>query len=92
MANYIVSYDLNGPTPTHAEMDKHISQVAGHYGRVLETVWYVGSSALTCVQLRDYLAQKLRDEDQLLVVECLEAAWQNLLINDESFRATWAQY
>ena len=26
MANYIVSYDLNGSKPTHAEMDKHMGE------------------------------------------------------------------
>lgn len=41
MANYIVSYDLNGSTPTHKQMDAHIAKKAGWTrGRVLETVWY----------------------------------------------------
>lgn len=92
MPNFIVSYDLNGPRPSHREMDQHLSQVAGHYGRVLETVWYVGTTTLSHVSLRDYVAEILGPEDQLLVVECLEAAWQNLLITDLSLRETWEIY
>lgn len=92
MANFILSYDLNGPNPSHREMDEHLQKVAGHFGRLLETVWYVGATSLTSAGLRDYAAAILGPEDRLLVVECLEAAWQNLLITDASLRETWEMY
>lgn len=92
MANFIVSYDLNGPNPSHREMDDHLRKVSGHYGRLLETVWYVGSFDLTYDGLRDYVASILGPEDQLLVVECQEAAWRNLLITNESLNEAWERY
>lgn len=92
MANYIVSYDLNGPGPSHEEMDEHVKRIAGHFGRVLETVWYVGCFGQTDLSLRDYLASILGSEDRLLVVECRGAAWRNLLVNSQSLATAWSRY
>ncbi len=89
MANFIVSYDLNGPTPSHHEMDEHLRLASWKYGRLLETVWYVRSDHHTHVSLRDYVASILGTEDQLLVVECRSAAWQNLLVRDASLKEAW---
>ncbi|KMK67257.1 hypothetical protein [Puniceibacterium sp. IMCC21224] len=73
MASYLLSYDLNGPTPSHKEMDDLIRSISSKAGRVLETVWwvdYAGSAA----QLRDRLLSTLRNEDRLFVCACKEAA------------------
>jgi hypothetical protein len=88
MANFIVSYDLNGPKPSHKEMDDHLRKVCGVRGRILETVWYLtfqGSAA----QLRNYVQLILRKEDQLLVVRGSSAAWQNLLVTDAALKNAW---
>jgi hypothetical protein len=89
MANFFVIYDLSGSKPTHKEIDSHISRAAVHYGRVLDTVWYVGVSDQTPAQLRSYLANIIGKDDRLLVVECRDAAWQNLMIHGESFKKSW---
>lgn len=85
MANFIVSYDLNGPNPSHKRMDQLIPQVAATYGRVLETVWWLDYPG-TAAQLRDRLKTILGAEDLLLVAECKSAAWTKLLVDSEAFK------
>ena len=88
MPNYLGSYDLNGLTPTHKQMDDHIGRAGWDRGRVLETVWYIGSrSDLQTVY--DHLHSILSDNDRLIVVEASEAAWRNLLITDDSLNDAW---
>jgi hypothetical protein len=88
MANFIVTYDLNGPHPSHEEMDVHLRQAGVVRGRVAETVWYVAYPG-TYAQLRDYVALILGPEDLLLVVEGKEAAWTRLLCTDDAFYTAW---
>lgn len=88
MANFIVSYDLNGPRPSHAEMDEHLATLNANVGRVLETVWYVGYTG-TLNALYDHVKSILGTEDRLLVVEASDAIFSNLLVNDESLLAAW---
>ncbi|PIW26578.1 MAG: hypothetical protein COW30_14300 [Rhodospirillales bacterium CG15_BIG_FIL_POST_REV_8_21_14_020_66_15] len=88
MANFFVTYDLNGSHPTHQDMDDHIKGICPVHGRVLETVWYVqyqGSS----VQLRDRLRTIMGSEDLLLVIEASDAAWTRLLVDSESLINAW---
>jgi hypothetical protein len=86
MANFIVTYDLNGPRPTHQEMDKFLSQlVAAKRGRILETVWWVDYPG-TAAQLRDRVKTILGNEDLLLVIEAKSAAWTKLLVDGTSFK------
>lgn len=91
MANFTVTYDLNGPHPTHAEMDKHLQKLGGAHARILETVWYVGCW-LTHEQLRDYLLSNLTQNDQIWVAETKEAAWSNLLCDGTWLKSVWQQY
>jgi hypothetical protein len=51
MANFIVTYDLNGPRPSHKEMDDHLRTLSAARGRVLETVWW----SSTRVRLRSFV-------------------------------------
>ncbi|WP_288942467.1 hypothetical protein [uncultured Roseovarius sp.] len=85
MANFIVTYDLNGPNPSHKQMDEAVSRVAAKYGRVLETVWWLDYSG-TSVGLRDHLQSILGAEDLLLVIECKSAAWTKLLVDSQTFK------
>lgn len=85
MANFIVTYDLNGPHPSHRQMDEAVSRLGANYGRVLETVWWLESSN-TAVGIRDYLQSILGKEDLLLVIECKSAAWANLLVDTQTFK------
>lgn len=90
MANYIVSYDLNGPRPTHAQMDEHMGKAGWARGRILETVWYVGTG-LTADQVHDHISKILSGNDLLLVVEASYAVWNELIIDDASLRRAWAE-
>lgn len=88
MANYIVSYDLNGERPTHEEMDDHLGKIGAARGRILETVWYVGFAG-TIRALQDHAKSILGSEDLLLVVEAKVATWTQLLVDTESLKASW---
>lgn len=79
MANFVITYDLNGPFPSHKQMDDHLKKSANYYGRILETVWWVDFSG-TAEQLRLFVATILGPEDLLLVVEVASASWTKLLI------------
>ena len=85
MANFIVTYDLNGPNPSHKKMDETIHHLAATYGRVLETVWWLDYPG-TAAALRDRLKTILGTEDLLLVIECKSAAWTKLLVNTEALK------
>ena len=88
MANYIASYDLNGSIPTHAQMDKHIATKGWAYGRILETVWYIGTSD-TRKQVFAHLDSILSANDRLLVVSASNATFRDLLVTDKSFQDEW---
>lgn len=90
MANFIITYDLNGPRPSHQEMDQHLAKLAPNFGRVLETVWWVSYSG-TAVDLRDRVRTILGKEDLLLVIDCKGAAWTKLLVDSEKLRQAWVQ-
>lgn len=90
MANYIVSYDLNGPTPSHKQMDDHLGKIGAARGRILETVWYVGYQG-TQNQLLEHIKTILGKEDLLIVVKAASATWTKLLVDDKSLVAAWAE-
>ncbi|MGF7172107.1 hypothetical protein FHS91_003812 [Sphingobium xanthum] len=90
MANYFVSYDLNGSTPTHEQMDKHMATAGWARGRVLETVWYVGTP-MNLDAVFDHVNSILSNNDQLLVIDARNASFRNLLITDESLQQAWGQ-
>lgn len=89
MANYIVSYDLNGATPTHAQMDKHMESAGWARGRILETVWYVGST-MSREAVFNHVNAILSKNDRLIVADTSDATFRNLLITDESLQEAWA--
>ena len=92
MANYIVSYDLNGSTPTHAQMDAHIAkQATWSRGRILETVWYIGTSDCQTA-VYDHINAILSSNDRLIVVTASSARFRNLLITDASLLASWSSH
>lgn len=88
MANFIVTYDLNGPRPSHKEMDEHLKRLAVNYGRVLETVWWMEYPG-TAAELRDQVQTILGREDLLLVIEAKSAAWNSLLVDSASLIQAW---
>lgn len=88
MANFIITYDLNGPRPSHKEMDDFLSRLVANRGRVLETVWWVDYPG-TAAQLRDRLRTILGEEDLLLVIEAKSAAWTELLVQDLAFKTAF---
>ena len=90
MPNYILSYDLNGQRPTHAEMDAHLKKACRNYARILETVWYVGHPG-SLTDITDYVKKFLSDNDLLIVVEAKDASWTKLLVGKEWLIAAWNQ-
>lgn len=88
MANYFISYDLNGQRPTHAEMDKHLQKLGPCVLRVLETVWYVAYSG-TEENLFKHANQILSNNDSLLVISASNCRWKNLLVSDEQLQQCW---
>lgn len=85
MANFIITYDLNGPRPSHKEMDQFLEKLVAKRGRVAETVWWVDYSG-TAAQLRDRVKTILGSEDILLVIEAKSAAWTKLLVDGAKFK------
>lgn len=90
MGNFIVTYDLTRPRPTHKEMDEHLSKIGTERGRLLETVWYVAYAG-TEYQLRDRIKAILGEDDLLLVIDCKNAAWTNILLDGNSLVQAWAR-
>lgn len=88
MANYIVSYDLNGPIPTHRQMDDHIKLFAIQYGRILETVWYIQSNA-SLEDVFNYMNSILSLNDRIVVIEANDMWMRNLLIENGSIQEAW---
>ena len=86
--NYIISYDLNGPTPSHKQMDDHLRKGSEVYGRILETVWYARSSG-TPKEVFDYVNLILSVNDRLIVVAASDAWFRNLLISNPSLQENW---
>ena len=85
MANYIVSYDLNGPSPSHAVMDKHMEKAGWTRGRILETVWYVGTPQ-NLSEVASYVGSILSKNDRLVVVAAADMQFRNLLVNNEAMK------
>lgn len=83
MANYIVTYDLNGPSPSHRDVDREMDALGA--SRILETVWWLDWSG-TPAGLRDHLMSILQIEDGLLVCKISAAAWNSLRVTSESFK------
>jgi hypothetical protein len=90
MANFIITYDLNGPTPSHKQMDDHLRTLTVNRGRVLETVWWVDYAG-SAEALRNQVSTILGREDLLLVIEAKSAAWTKLLVNDAALVAAWGK-
>lgn len=88
MANYIISYDLNGRTPTHAQMDAHLNSGGYTRARILETVWYV-KAPHDLNTVFSYINRILSDNDRLLVVQAMNAQVRNLLVDLDSLRKAW---
>ena len=89
MANFIVSYDLNGPVPSHAQMDEHLTRLPNATtGRILESVWYVGYPG-SAEDLFKYVQQILQKSDRLAVVAGVGMMWQSLLVTDQAMKAAW---
>jgi hypothetical protein len=88
VANYIVSYDLNGKVPTHAQMDAHLKKAGYGRGRILETVWYVKASD-RLETVFNYINTILSPNDRLIVVKAANSMFRNLLIQNNLLVDAW---
>ena len=91
MSNYVITYDLNGSTPTHAQMDAHIrNSGAEKTGRILETVWYIKTpSSMQAVY--KYVNRILSTNDRVIVVEASDMMMRNLLVQHSAIQNVWAE-
>lgn len=90
MANFLATYDLNGPHPTHKQMDDHLRALGPTFlrGRILETVWYVAGPT-NASELKGYIQRVLSPNDLLIVAEITSAAWTELLVDVAQFKTTF---
>src|SRR5262249_920724 len=88
MANFIVSYDLNGSTPSHKQVDQLLEKLGAVRGRILETVWYVGWSG-TRDDLYDAVNSILTSNDRIFVADANDAVFRNLLVQDQALINAW---
>jgi hypothetical protein len=88
MANFFVSYDLNGKAPTHEQMDEHLKKLGKCVHRVLETVWYIRSGK-TKEQMYQYVNGFVSANDRVLVIEAADCTWRNLLVADTAIQGCW---
>lgn len=88
MANFIVSYDLNGPNPSHQQVDDLLERLGATRARILETVWYVGWAGSRDA-LFDAVDSLLSRNDQVIVLEAVDATFRNLLVENAPFVAAW---
>ena len=88
MANYVFSYDLHGQRPTHAEMDEHIRASGWANGRLLESVWYIGTDQ-DAQTIFAYLQRITSANDRLMVALCEQLTFVNLLVTGESLSEAW---
>jgi len=88
LANFIVSYDLNGPNPSHQQVDECLEQLGATRARILETVWYVGWAGSRS-DLFEAVNSLLSANDQLIVVQAVDATFRNLLVDKQALVEAW---
>ena len=69
MCDFIVTYGLNGQTPSHKQVDDLLSRLGAKRARFPETVCWVDYSG-SSEQLCDHLLTIIRHADSILVCEC----------------------
>jgi hypothetical protein len=62
-------------------MDKHMETAGWERGRVLETVWYVGTTD-TRKEVFDHVNSILSKNDSIIVVKATDANFRNLLVGN----------
>lgn len=81
MACYIISYDLRKRRDYESLFEGIRSY--GTWAHILESTWAIVTSQ-SAVQVRDYLASKMDNDDGLFVVRSGgEAGWRNVLCKNE---------
>ena len=88
MANFIVSYDLNGSYPTHQKMDNHIRSLTSNCARLLESVWWVEFYG-TPAELFNKIYSVASPNDRLLVIEANDGCATNLLVPVDALKEAW---
>jgi hypothetical protein len=91
MANFVLTYDLNGSVPSHSWVDTVLQRIGATRARILETVWYVGWPGGPD-DLFNAVNSMLSLDDRLIVVEANEAVFRNLLVDDQGISAAWQHY
>lgn len=82
MPCYIISYDLRSPGRNYEDLYTRLKTFK-KWGRITESTWAIRSDN-SAVQVRDYLALALDNNDRLFVVQSAGiAAWKNAKCSNE---------
>lgn len=87
---YIISYDLCQPSRDYYRLYQAL-QSFPHWGRLTESTWAIVSTS-TSIQIRDYLAEFMDNNDRLIVIlSGKSAAWTKLLASSDWVRNNLAK-
>ncbi|MDI1224175.1 MULTISPECIES: hypothetical protein [Acinetobacter] len=86
MKCYLISYDLR-KTRNYEALYEAIKSF-GTWGKINESTWIIGSYQ-SAVQIRDYLLNFIDSDDRLFIVKSdREAAWQNVMADNQWLKNT----
>ena len=86
MKCYLISYDLR-KTRNYEALYEAIKSF-GPWGKINESTWIIGSYQ-SAVQIRDYLLNFIDSDDRLFIVKSdREAAWQNVMADNQWLKNT----
>lgn len=78
MANYILTYDLFGRTPTHGQVQDHIGDAGfKEYAKILDDGWYFGTPH-SLAEVHEYIMKIFSDNDRVAIIEVKAAELENL--------------
>lgn len=78
---YIIAYDLRAPERNYQELYEALRDFP-NWGKLTESVWAI-HSAMSCVEVREFLVKFIDKNDRLIVIlGGKHAAWINILAED----------
>lgn len=87
MSVYLVSYDLDKPGQDYPRIIAELERLGAK--KVLYSEWLLKSNS-SHTQLRDHLQKFVDANDMLLVVAASAAAWNSLMVSDQTVQQLFA--
>lgn len=83
MANYILTYDLFGRVPTHAQVDAHIAKAGfKEFAKILDDGWYIGTPH-NIAAVHRYFMKIFSENDRIVLIEIKRTMLENLEVPTE---------